>query len=121
MTYTKTNWQTGDVISAEKLNHAEQGIYDASPVVITGGAWDDGISMLCTVEELNAYMVAGKNVVFSLPSAISVEFEGASTRLVGAGAEGALETFPDLSTDTYDIEVIESGDDVMAMLTEIPV
>ena len=26
MSYTKTNWQTGDVVSAEKLNHAENGI-----------------------------------------------------------------------------------------------
>lgn len=30
MSYTKTNWQTGDTITAEKLNHAEQGIYDNS-------------------------------------------------------------------------------------------
>lgn len=28
MSYTKTNWQTGDVISKARLNHAEQGIYD---------------------------------------------------------------------------------------------
>ncbi len=30
MSYSKTNWQTGDTITAEKLNHAEQGIYDNS-------------------------------------------------------------------------------------------
>lgn len=30
MGYTKTNWQSGDVITAEKLNHAEQGIADGS-------------------------------------------------------------------------------------------
>lgn len=34
MSYEKTNWQTGDTITAEKLNHAEQGIYDNS---ISGG------------------------------------------------------------------------------------
>lgn len=30
MSYTKTNWQTGDLITAELLNHSEQGIYDNS-------------------------------------------------------------------------------------------
>ena len=121
MAYTKTIWETGDTITAELLNHAEQGIYDASPVVITGGAWDNGISMLCTVEELNAYMVAGKNVVFSLPSVTGGAFEGASTRLVGAGAEGVLETFPDLSTDLYTVEFVIVGLDVEAVYTETPV
>lgn len=29
MAYEKTNWQNGDVITAEKLNHAEQGIANA--------------------------------------------------------------------------------------------
>ncbi len=33
MSYTKTNWQTGDLITAELLNHAEQGIYDNSLTV----------------------------------------------------------------------------------------
>ena len=26
MTYIKTNWQTGDIITAEKMNHIEEGI-----------------------------------------------------------------------------------------------
>ena len=121
MAYTKTTWETGDTITAELLNHAEQGIYDASPVVITGEAWDGGISILCTVEELNAYMVAGKNVVFSLPAVTGGLFEGASTRLVGAGAEGSLETFPDLSTDLYDVAFAIAGTDVDAVYTETPV
>lgn len=30
MAYTKTTWATGDTITADKLNHAEQGIYDAN-------------------------------------------------------------------------------------------
>lgn len=34
MSYTKTNWQTGDTITAEKLNHAEQGIYDNSNCIL---------------------------------------------------------------------------------------
>lgn len=41
MAYTPTNWQTGDTITAEKLNHAEQGIKnndtaisESAPVVV---------------------------------------------------------------------------------------
>jgi len=34
MAYTPTEWQTGDVIDAEKLNHAEEGIAAAGQVVI---------------------------------------------------------------------------------------
>lgn len=45
MSYEKTNWKTGDTITAEKLNHAEQGIYDNSisggGVLIIDGSWID--------------------------------------------------------------------------------
>lgn len=30
MSYTKQTWQTGDTITAEKLNHIEDGVDDAS-------------------------------------------------------------------------------------------
>ena len=30
MSYTKTTWSSGDVVSSEKLNHIEQGVYDAT-------------------------------------------------------------------------------------------
>ena len=35
MAYTPTVWATGDVITAEKLNKAEQGIADANGIVCT--------------------------------------------------------------------------------------
>ncbi len=34
MAYNKTTWKTGDVITAEKLNNAENGIAAASPFII---------------------------------------------------------------------------------------
>lgn len=37
MSYTKTNWKDGDVISAEKMNKIEQGIADAGA---SGGSDD---------------------------------------------------------------------------------
>ena len=30
MSYVKTTWQTGDIVTADKLNKMEQGIHDAS-------------------------------------------------------------------------------------------
>ena len=35
MSYSKTTWENGDVITAEKLNHAENGIAAAAPVIVT--------------------------------------------------------------------------------------
>lgn len=40
MSYTPTNWQTGDVITAEKLNHAEEGIATASNVLLIEASYD---------------------------------------------------------------------------------
>lgn len=34
MSYTPTNWQTGDTITAEKLNHIEQGLFEAVDSII---------------------------------------------------------------------------------------
>ena len=40
MTYVKTNWQTGDIITAEKLNKIEDAI--DSTIIVTGELLDDG-------------------------------------------------------------------------------
>lgn len=37
MSYTKTNWSTGMVIEADKLNNIENGIKACDDAVITGG------------------------------------------------------------------------------------
>lgn len=34
MAYEKTNWQTGDIVSSERLNKIEQGIYDAPGYIV---------------------------------------------------------------------------------------
>ena len=36
MSYTKNTWQTGDIVTAEKMNHIEQGIANGSIFVIEG-------------------------------------------------------------------------------------
>lgn len=40
MAYVKTNWQTGDVITAAKLNNMETGIYDATEAAAAAFAPD---------------------------------------------------------------------------------
>ena len=61
MSYTKQTWQTGDIITAAKLNHMEDGISGGSGggVLITtsvGGTLDK------TWKEINDALLAGTNV-----------------------------------------------------------
>ena len=37
MTYTKKDWKTGDIITADEINRMEQGIYDADTRTMTPG------------------------------------------------------------------------------------
>ena len=62
MSYTPTNWQTGDIITAAKLNNMEQGITSASDgggssiLVITGNT--SGASTVATSAEVLAAAAA---------------------------------------------------------------
>lgn len=48
MSYTPTNWKTGDIVTSEKLNKLENGVADAG-----GSGWlvvgvtDDGTASIC--------------------------------------------------------------------------
>lgn len=69
MSYTPTNWQTGDTITAEKLNKMESGIENANePFIITfTPTWHDySGTMDKTVGEINAAYEAGKKIRFHL-------------------------------------------------------
>lgn len=69
MSYTPTNWQTGDTITAEKLNNMEGGIENANePFVITftPTAQDLSGTMDKTVAEINAAYEAGQKICFHL-------------------------------------------------------
>lgn len=37
MAYTKKDWKTGDIITADEINRMEQGIYDADTRTMTPG------------------------------------------------------------------------------------
>lgn len=49
MSYVKTVWETGDVITAEKLNNIEGGIEGATPLILTETV--DGFGNIYTLSE----------------------------------------------------------------------
>lgn len=60
MAYVKTTWQTGDVITAEKLNHAEGGIEAHDPFIVIESDTDTGTALNKTWQEINDALMAGK-------------------------------------------------------------
>ena len=69
MSYTPTEWQTGDTITAEKLNKMEDGIENANEpflVTCTPTAQDLSGTMDKTVAEINAAYEAGQKIVFKV-------------------------------------------------------
>lgn len=73
MAYVKTVWQTGDVITAAKLNNAENGIEAASPYILdlTGETWvvDGEICRLAaSIDDLVSAWEAGKEVRVYTPA-----------------------------------------------------
>lgn len=58
MSYTPTEWATGDVITAEKLNNMENGIVGSAKVVFV--EWDDDTgAMSKTWSEINSALSDG--------------------------------------------------------------
>ena len=75
MTYEKQTWTNGDVITAEKLNHMEDGIKDnenkdtIEVTFFTHCNNDSSIYLVSsshTVEEVQAFIKAGKNIIATI-------------------------------------------------------
>lgn len=81
MSYTPTNWQTGDTITAEKLNKMESGISANDTaltpfiVTLTPTAQDFSGTMDKTVAEIYAAYQSGKKIVFRILMGASVYME----------------------------------------------
>lgn len=74
MSYSPTNWQTGDTVTAEKLNHMETGIDNAANafiVTLTPTALDYSGTMDKTVAEIDAAYQAGKEIIFRIYSSLT--------------------------------------------------
>lgn len=85
MAYIPTEWETGDVITAEKLNKAENGIAAASAssyplLVLTVDMADDGRSATIdkTLAEIFEAYEAGRNVFMCSDGYVFVDFHRAA-------------------------------------------
>lgn len=61
--YDKTNWVTGDIVTAEKLNKLEDGVQNAGGGVFAVGFQDDGETLDKTWKEIHD-AVASRKLVF---------------------------------------------------------
>lgn len=71
MSYTKQTWATGDTVTAEKLNHIEDGIAAADGGGSSGGViycdltgTGEGWSASMTIEEIGEAVNSGSTVLF---------------------------------------------------------
>lgn len=96
MSYTPTNWQTGDTVTAEKLNKMEQGIetaVDPFVVTLTPTAQDfSGVTDRSNREVYDAY-VAGRQIVAALNLGTAVEIIPAYVTVVEQEQVARVETF----------------------------
>lgn len=66
MSYTPTEWHTGDLIVAEKLNNMENGVVSANDrLYFTRTQVDDTYRLTATWQEIKDAVVAHKRVCFS--------------------------------------------------------
>lgn len=79
MSYTKTNWQTGDIVTAEKLNNLENGVESAQlPTVssidngkvltVANGAWGVGNGQIYFVTQTETGIAESYNELKALVS-----------------------------------------------------
>lgn len=82
MSYVKTNWETGDVVTAEKLNKMENGIASAPltlKVTNLGAMGDNSYSGLCStpIEDVYDAFINEREIIFVVdPEDINIERNG---------------------------------------------
>lgn len=65
MTYEKTNWQTGDIITAEKLNKLENGVSNGGGIeLVTATKEDDLITLNASWNDVYNAITSGKIVAY---------------------------------------------------------
>lgn len=95
MSYTPTNWQNGDTITAEKLNKMEGGIESANApfvVTLTPTALDYSGEMDKTVAEIHAAYLAGRKIVYKV-AASETRFTYADVTMVYVDSDYTYPSF----------------------------
>lgn len=102
MSYTPTEWQTGDTITAEKLNNMESGIENANEpfiVTLTPTAQDFSGTLDKTVAEITAAVRAGMRIVFEMDTSTA----GLGMNTIRFDGNSAFE-YPDGDDMWYSVE-----------------
>ena len=86
MAYVKTVWETGDVITAAKLNNAEDGIEALQPLLLDVDEWTDetathaeyvyyytGAISGVSYSDVNTALASGRIVVASIPETLTID------------------------------------------------
>ena len=118
MSYEKQTWQTGDIITAEKLNHMEDGITSAQVYSVSEDVRFSG--SVTTAENHGSYTANIDCDLSDLPEQIKVRFDGTeytcektiSGPAVGYGGVGA--PIPDFSEYPFAINIANA----VTILTE---
>ncbi len=94
MAYTPTVWETGDVITAEKLNKAEQGIASAGAYIVEmSEVLPAGATLYASYNDLVAHI---NQQIIAQNNALETGFGMTRTFLVGlSNSEGYSATFSD--------------------------
>ena len=92
MSYTPTNWQTGDTVTATKLNNMETGINNAANafvVTLTPTDLDFSGTMDQTPAAITAAFERGARIIFDIPSmnarVIPQQFQKAGPAIICGG------------------------------------
>lgn len=94
MAYTPTTWQTGDLITAERLNHLEQGVANeqvgpqgpAGPAGPTGPQGDPGTSYTAATTSTLGVVKQSANVAQAAGETVTAaEFNALLSALTAAG------------------------------------
>lgn len=102
MSYTKTNWQTGDVITAEKLNKIEDAIEEASQ---GGGGLTNPILTITVINEKDmSYGAKDETVENGKLTVRLVEIESSATETF----HRVVECFSDGGNDYYGVSYEEA-------------
>lgn len=85
MTYEKTNWQTGDVVTAEKLNKMEGGIENAGGVlIIEPTITHEGEAIIFNLHtsfnDIKNALLSGKNIIVQYVVPLSPDHIGYAIR-----------------------------------------
>lgn len=120
MAYEKTTWAAGDIVTAAKLNNLENGVANASTIILNGILENDILKLNMTAGDLYMAIKSGHTIMLCNDESNNQEFLH-TIRSAGYFDKGYYFEFNGLtnkslvftasSADDYPEPYVESGDD----------